>query len=81
MRKLSVTDEGEDFYQRAVQLLAGMEDTFARYSGAQRALKGRLKVNLAAIAKSLVIPALLEFQRASPQLEIHVGEPTCRHRR
>lgn len=73
-RKLSVTDEGEDFYQRAVQLLAGMEDTFASYSGSKRAPKGRLKVNLAAtIAKSIVIPALPEFQRLFPQIEIHLG--------
>lgn len=73
-RKLSVTDEGEDFYQRAVQLLATLEDSFASYSGAQRIPKGRLKVNLAAtIAKSLVIPRLPEFQRAYPQIEIHLG--------
>lgn len=73
-RKLSVTDEGEDFYQHSVQLLASMEDIFASYSGSRRTPKGRLKVNLAAtIAKSIVIPALPEFQRAYPQIEIHLG--------
>lgn len=73
-RKLSVTDEGEDFYQRSVQLLTSIDDTFANYSGANRVSKGRLKVNLAAtIAKSIVIPALPEFQRRYPQIEVHLG--------
>lgn len=73
-RKLSVTDEGEDFYQRTVQLLSGIEDTFASYSDRRRSAKGRLKVNLAAtIAKAIVIPALPDFQRAHAQIEIHLG--------
>lgn len=73
-RKLSVTDEGEDFYQRAVQLLSGIDDTFSSYSDAKRNAKGRLKVNLAAtVANAIVIPALPDFQRAHPQIEIHLG--------
>lgn len=73
-RKLSVTDEGEDFYQRTVQLLSGIEDTFASYSGAKHNAKGRLKVSLAAtLAKSIVIPALPEFQKSYPQIEIYLG--------
>ncbi|MDH2433680.1 LysR family transcriptional regulator [Pokkaliibacter sp. MBI-7] len=73
-RKLNVTDEGEDFYQRAVQLLAGIEDTFASYPDAATMAKGRLKVSLAAtVANAIVIPALPDFQRRYPQIEIHLG--------
>lgn len=73
-RKLSVTDEGEDFYQRTVQLLAGLEDAFSTYSDLKRSPKGRLKVNAAAtIANAIIIPALPDFQNAHPHIEIHLG--------
>lgn len=73
-RKLSVTDEGEYFYQQTVQLLSGIEDIFASYSGVRRSATGKLKVSLAAtIAGSIVIPALPDFQRAHPLIEIHLG--------
>lgn len=73
-RKISVTDEGEDFYQRTVQLLAGVEDAFATYSDLKRSARGRLKVNMAAaVANSLVIPSLPSFQRDHPHIEIHLG--------
>lgn len=73
-RKLNVTDEGEEFYQRAVQLLSGIDDTFSTYSDAKRTAKGRLKVNMAAtVANAIVIPALPDFQHSYPQIEIYLG--------
>lgn len=73
-RKISITDEGEDFYQRALQLLASMDDAFANYSSSKQTAKGRLKISLAAtLAKSIVIPALPDFLHNYPQIEVHLG--------
>ncbi|CAB3794139.1 HTH-type transcriptional regulator DmlR [Paraburkholderia caffeinitolerans] len=76
-RRVSMTAEGEAFYQRCVQLLASVNDTFAsfaQFSEQRPQPKGRLRLNFAtAFAKSVIIPALPEFQQRYPQIELVVG--------
>ncbi|WP_321943360.1 LysR family transcriptional regulator [Paraburkholderia tropica] len=76
-RRVSTTAEGDEFYQRCVQLLAGVNETFAsfaQFSQQRPQPKGRLRLNVAvALAKAVIIPALPEFQQRYPQIEIVLG--------
>lgn len=69
-RKLSVTSEGEDFYQRSKHVLAEMNDMMANFSPSLPP-HGRLKIDAPlALAHSLLIPGLVEFQTLYPDIEI-----------
>jgi LysR family transcriptional regulator, regulator for bpeEF and oprC len=76
-RRVSTTAEGDEFYQRCVQLLTNVNDTFAsfaQFSQQRPQPKGRLRVNVAvALGKTVIIPALPEFQQRYPQIEIVLG--------
>lgn len=76
-RRVSTTAEGEAFYQRCVQLLANVNDTFAsfaQFAQNRPQPKGRLRLELpVALAKAMVVPALPDFQQLYPQVEIVLG--------
>ncbi|HEV3428199.1 MAG TPA: LysR family transcriptional regulator [Paraburkholderia sp.] len=76
-RRVSTTAEGEAFYQRCVQLLANVNETFAsfaQFAQHRPQPKGRLRIELpVALAKSMVVPALPDFQQLYPQVEIVLG--------
>ncbi|MBT2119125.1 LysR family transcriptional regulator [Dyella sp. LX-66] len=73
-RKVSVTAEGDEFYRRCVQLLSGIDDAFAHFPQSRVAPKGRLRLDIAVtLAKAVVIPALPDFRRRYPQIEIVLG--------
>ncbi|MGU7784654.1 LysR substrate-binding domain-containing protein [Burkholderia sp. PU8-34] len=73
-RRVSVTAEGEAFYTRCVQLLASIDDAFASFPRQRTAPKGRLRLDIAvALAKTVVIPALTEFQQRYPQIDVVLG--------
>ncbi|WP_321953794.1 LysR family transcriptional regulator [Paraburkholderia bannensis] len=76
-RRVSTTAEGEAFYQRCVQLLANVNDTFAsfaQFAQNRPQPKGRLRLELpVALAKAMVVPALPDFQQRYPQVEIVLG--------
>ncbi|WGS45393.1 LysR family transcriptional regulator [Burkholderia sp. JSH-S8] len=73
-RRVSMTAEGEAFYARCVQLLAGVDDAFASFPRQRAAPKGRLRLEIAvALAKAVVIPALPEFQQRYPQIDLVLG--------
>lgn len=69
-RKLSVTEEGEAFYQRARQCLADVNDIMATFSPSQTP-KGRLRLDAPlSLSHTLIIPALAEFQARYPDIEV-----------
>ncbi|MDP9581512.1 UNVERIFIED_ORG: DNA-binding transcriptional LysR family regulator [Burkholderia contaminans] len=73
-RRVSVTAEGEAFYARCVQLLGSIDDAFASFPKQRVVPKGRLRLDIAvALAKTVVIPALPEFQQRYPQIELVLG--------
>lgn len=69
-RKLSLTAEGEEFYERCQHLLREVADTFDLFSPTRPA-KGRLRIDLpSALAKSIIIPSLPVFRRDYPCIDI-----------
>lgn len=76
-RRVSTTAEGEAFYQRCVHLLANVNETFAsfaQFAQNRPQPKGRLRIELpVALAKSMVVPALPDFQQRYPQVDVVLG--------
>lgn len=76
-RQLSLTDVGEGYFRRVVDILSLVEeseDFIARYNARP---SGRLKLNAsAAIIRRLVVPHLREFARRYPDvaLDFHVSD-------
>lgn len=69
-RRLSLTSEGEAFYQRAKVLLGEMADLMATYSSTQ-SVSGSLRLDFPlTLAHSLLIPELGEFKERYPDIEI-----------
>src|SRR5690606_38055658 len=73
-RKVSVTTEGGEFYQRCRRLLEEVNDTFSSFTSDAVIPTGRLRLDLpVTLAKSVIIPALPDFQQRYPQIELAPG--------
>jgi LysR family transcriptional regulator for bpeEF and oprC len=78
-RIVTVTAEGAAYYERAVRLLAELDDIEASMNNAQASPKGRLRVDVgASVARRIIIPALRGFYERYPdiQLDLGVGDRT-----
>jgi DNA-binding transcriptional LysR family regulator len=72
-RSVSPTLDGDAYYQRCVRLLTDVEEADDSFKNA--APKGLLRVNLQGpLAKHFVVPALPEFLRRYPGIQLHIGE-------
>ena len=72
-RQVSMTDEGEEFYQRCLSLLSELDDVRRLFSSTQPP-KGRLRLDIPiALARAVIIPALRDFQNRYPDIEIILG--------
>lgn len=73
-RQVKVTADGAAYYDRAVQLLADLEDADSSVSGASAQPKGRLRVDVPSpLARMLLIPALPEFHARFPDIQLDMG--------
>jgi len=73
-RSVSVTAEGNAYYERAVRILSELDDADASIGQSQAELTGRIRVDLAATVANLVlIPALHRFHERCPQVQIDLG--------
>ncbi len=73
-RKLSLTDEGAAYYQRAVQLLAGLEEAEASVGRARSQPRGRLRIDVPSpFAQRVLMPALPDFLARYPGIELAIG--------
>lgn len=72
-RQVSMTDEGEEFYQRCLSLLSELDDVRRLFSRTQPP-KGRLRLDVPiTLARAVIIPALGDFQNRYPDIEIVLG--------
>ncbi|EAA9177665.1 LysR family transcriptional regulator [Salmonella enterica] len=72
-RQVSMTDEGEEFYQRCLSLLSELDDVRRLFSRTQPP-KGRLRLDVPiTLARAVIIPALGDFQNRYPNIEIVLG--------
>ncbi|WP_397454420.1 LysR family transcriptional regulator [Pseudomonas versuta] len=71
-RQVSPTLDGAAYYQRCVCLLSDLEEAEGLFRGSQP--KGKLRVDMpAAVGRLVVFPALPEFTRRYPLIELEVG--------
>jgi DNA-binding transcriptional LysR family regulator len=73
-RRVQMTHDGQAFYERSKDLLADFDELKTLFNNQQNQLRGRLRVDMpTAMARGLVIPALPEFLRQHPHLEIELS--------
>jgi DNA-binding transcriptional LysR family regulator len=73
-RSVTVTAEGASYYERVVRLLAELSDIESAAKQSIARPSGRLHVDVAtAIATSVLIPALPEFYRSYPEIELDLS--------
>ncbi|MEN9518661.1 MAG: hypothetical protein RLZZ381_1249 [Cyanobacteriota bacterium] len=73
-RTLSLTQDGRIFYERCQKLLSEYEEIEATLRGSYRVPQGRLRVDMPiVVARFIVLPALPEFLRRYPQVQLELG--------
>ena len=73
-RSVSVTPEGECYYQRTVKWLAELEQMEGSMTESQSAPQGVLRIDVGgATARQLLLPALPDFIARYPQIQIDLG--------
>jgi len=70
-RRLNPTVEGADFCERAVRILADLDDAVDALSASRQAVRGLLRVSATFnFGRRYVAPALFEFRKLHPELEV-----------
>jgi DNA-binding transcriptional LysR family regulator len=73
-RKVNVTADGAAYYERAIRLLADLDDIESGLSHASAQPKGKLKVDVPSpLARMILMPALPAFHARYPELQIDMG--------
>jgi DNA-binding transcriptional LysR family regulator len=73
-RRVNVTPDGAAYYERAMRLLADLDELDGSMTQSQTSPSGRLRVDVAAgIARLCIIPALHGFQKRYPDIRIDLG--------
>ena len=73
-RSVSVTPEGECYYQRTVKWLAELEQMEGSMTESQTAPQGVLRIDAGgSTARQLLVPALPDFIARYPQIQIDLG--------
>ncbi|KXF78046.1 LysR family transcriptional regulator [Paramesorhizobium deserti] len=73
-RRVLVTHEGALYYDRALRLLADLEELDSSLTTSQALPQGRVRVEMSgALANLIVIPALWDFHARFPDIRIDLG--------
>jgi DNA-binding transcriptional LysR family regulator len=73
-RKVNVTADGAAYYERAVRVLADLDDAETGLSSAATLPRGRLRVDVPSpFARLILIPALPAFNARYPDIQIDLG--------
>jgi DNA-binding transcriptional LysR family regulator len=73
-RKVSTTADGAAYYERAVRILADMDELEGSMAPAQASPKGRLRIDVSAsIAMLCIVPALPDFHARYPDIQLDIG--------
>jgi LysR family transcriptional regulator for bpeEF and oprC len=72
-RRVSLSDDGRAYHERARQILADIDDAEAQLAGSRAKIRGLLRVAMPmALARSIVVPALPRFLARHPELGLEV---------
>lgn len=73
-RRVTVTPDGAAYYERAVRLLADIDELDGSMTLSQARMTGRLRVDMgSAFAVLLLIPALPDFHARYPEIQLDMG--------
>lgn len=73
-RKVTVTDEGRLYYQRAMQVLAELDEMDGLFAGSTDGPRGRLRLDVgSSLANQILLPRLAEFRQAFPLVRLELG--------
>lgn len=73
-RSVTMTTEGIAYHERALRLLADLDDMDGTVAGSRSDPKGKLRVDIGSVlANRILIPALSDFQRQYPNIDLHLG--------
>ncbi len=73
-RRVTVTADGAAYYERAVQLLAELDELDGSMTTSQAMPKGRIRIDVSApLALLIIIPALPDFHARYPDIQIDIG--------
>ncbi|MBP2551022.1 DNA-binding transcriptional LysR family regulator [Neorhizobium galegae] len=73
-RRVALTTDGALYYERALQIVSELEELDSSLSNSNTQPSGRLRVEMAgAFADCLVIPALCDFVKQYPQIQLDIG--------
>ncbi|WP_347709454.1 LysR substrate-binding domain-containing protein [Pseudomonas sp. SH10-3B] len=71
-RKVSLTAEGQLFYERCRKVLDDLEDARAMLSHATQQPRGKLRVSLPTIGYRFLLPHMARFRKAYPEIELEL---------
>ncbi|XXT21111.1 LysR family transcriptional regulator [Sorangium sp. So ce429] len=73
-RRVTVTPEGVAYYERALRMLADLEELESSMAHARMNPRGRLRVDVpGALGRRFLIPALPDFHARHPDIQIDLG--------
>src|SRR5256885_3565665 len=73
-RRVTVTADGAAYYERAVRILADVDELDGSMTLSQASPKGRLRIDISAsLALLIMIPALPQFHARYPDIQIDLG--------
>ena len=73
-RRVTVTADGAAYYDRAVRILADLDELDSSMTLSQASPKGRLRIDISAsLALQILIPALPRFHARYPDIQIDLG--------
>jgi DNA-binding transcriptional LysR family regulator len=71
-RKVSLTEEGAQFYQRCIQILAEVAEVENLATSFQQAPRGRLRLNTDVTLARVVAPVVSEYVRSYPEVSVEL---------
>ena len=72
-RRMSLTDEGRDYYERGRQIVAAVEEAEGRLSARRAAPRGRLRIaSSVSFGRSFVAPVVAEFLARHDEIRIEL---------
>jgi DNA-binding transcriptional LysR family regulator len=72
-RRMALTDEGRDYYHRAQQIVAAVEDAQLSLSARRTTPKGRLRIaSSVSFGRTFVAPVVAEYLAAHPEVDIEL---------
>lgn len=72
-RRMALTDEGRDYYSRAQQIIAAVEDAQLSLSARRTTPKGRLRIaSSVSFGRTFVAPVVAEYLAAHPEVDVEL---------